>query len=151
MEAEAAVRAQKKPEPELRAAAAPRAKAAVRPLTVLRWAAASLFVMAALLCVMVGNAQLNRLNNQAARLKSQLSSAKSEEVQLNVQLESRTSLNNVENYAVNKLGLQKIGPYQIEYVHLLNKDKVELGSDTNIFARLCGDVLEYLQQLANSI
>lgn len=150
--AEAAVREEKAAAPQSTAAPAARPRAAVRPLTVLRWAAVSLFAMTALLAVMVGNVQLNRLNNQEAQLKSQLSNAKSAQVQLNVQLESRTSLDNVENYAVNKLGLQKIGPYQIEYVHLLNTDKVELGSDSgNIFARLCGGVLEYLQRLANSI
>ncbi len=146
----AARRAQKPAKPA--GAAAPAARAAVRPLTVVKCAAAGAFVMVALLAVMVGNVQLNRLNNQASRLKSQLSNAKSAQVQLNVQLESRASLDNVENYAVNKLGLQKIGSYQIEYVHMLDKDKVELGSsDGNIFARVYGVVLEYFQRLANSI
>ena len=153
-EAGAAQRFPQRPaaEAQPRKKAAPRARQAVRPFTVLKWAAAGVLVMLALLSVMVGNAQINRFNNQAASLRSQLNNAKSEEVQLNVQLESRTSLDNVETYAVSKLGLQKLGPYQIEYVHMMDKDKVELGADTgNIFARVYGAALEYLQRLANSI
>lgn len=120
-------------------------KPSVRPLAVLKWSAASLLVLLSLTAVMLGNVQINKLNNQANTMRKQMSNAQSEQIRLSVSLESRTSLSNVENYAVNKLGLQKIGQYQIQYVHLADKDKVEVSPESrNIFVRLYNFILEYL-------
>ena len=117
----------------------------VRPLTALKWSASSLLVLLSLTAVMLGNVQINKLNNQTNTMRKEISSAQSEQIRLSVLLESRTSLNNVENYAVNKLGLQKIGQYQIQYIHLADKDKVEVSPESrNIFVRLYNFILEYL-------
>ena len=120
-------------------------RAAVRPLAVLKWSTVSLLVLLSLTAVMFGNVQINKLNNQTSTMRKQLSSAQSEQIRLSVSLESRTSLNNVENYAVSKLGLQKIGQYQIQYIHLADKDKVEVSPEgRSIFVRLYNLILEYL-------
>ena len=122
-------------------------KKQLSPLAVLKWATVSGLVMAALLAVMVSNLTLNELDQQISASQNQLNVAKSEYVSLNMELESRTSLQNVEDYAVNKLGLEKIGQYQIQYVRLAQQDKVELSNDGNLavnfFDGLINRIVEY--------
>jgi hypothetical protein len=107
-------------------------------------------VMAALIYFMVGNVKINVLSNEITAAQKKLDSALSEQTSLNVQLEGRMSLQNVENYAVNTLGLEKVGEYQIEYVSLTNENHVQVSSGQQnpiikIFLSIYTRVLEYLK------
>lgn len=104
-------------------------KQAVKPVTVIKWVFVSIFVMLSLTSIMVGNIKITQLDDQISKLQKNYNSIKSDQVSLNSQLETRMSMQKVEDYAVNKLGLVKVQPFQIEYVHFTDQDKVEVSSD----------------------
>lgn len=120
---------------------------AVRPASVVKWVFVSLFVMLSLASIMVGNIKITQQNDDIASTQKNLNMVKSEQVSLNAKLESRMSIQKVEDYAVNKLGLVKIQPYQIQYVHLTNKDNIEVNGNgldfTGYFENVINSVVEY--------
>jgi hypothetical protein len=122
-------------------------KNAVKPATVVKWVFVSLFVMASLASIMVGNIKITRLNDQITNAQKTLDNAESKEVSLNAKLEARMSMSKVEDYATNKLGLVKVQSYQIQYVQLTDKDRVVVNGDaggiTGFFKNLFSSVLEY--------
>jgi len=122
----------------------PAAKPSIKPAAVLKIIATSLFVLLSLTAFLLCNVQLTSLSDEVSKAQKELNESKNEEIRLNIQLESRMSLNNVESYAVDKLGLQKIGQYQIYYLHMNNKDKIELSPKSeNLFVQLINRILEY--------
>lgn len=119
--------------------------AAIRPATLVKWAASAMVVVLLLSAILLSNVQLTRLNDKISAAQQQLTAANAEEVRLNMQLEGRSSLNNVENYAVGKLGLQKMGQYQLHYIRLMDKDKVQISpKGDSILERLMNQILAYL-------
>ena len=68
-----------------------------------------------------GSARLDEVNHQVA---DQLSIVTSENTRLNMELKSKVSLERVDEYATNVLGMVKQGSYQIEYVDLSAADGV---------------------------
>ena len=74
--------------------------------------------------VLYSRAQVTELTTQISSTESDLSEAKSEYDYLNLQLESRTDLETVEDYAVTQLGLVKVDSSQITYLTLESEDKV---------------------------
>ena len=99
--------------------------------------------------MLYGKVETNRLFGEVAELEQQLQSLEAENVALAAEYESRTSLKNVEEYAQNTLGLQKLDKAQIEYVEFEGDSVIEV-VDTekqNIFVRIknwFADVCEYL-------
>lgn len=123
--------------------------ARLHPLVFLKWAVICMFFTFSLAGIMICNVQINELDQAVTQAEKQVASSKSQEISLNMELESRMSLQNVENYAVNKLGYDKLDPYQVEYVHLTDSDKVVLSSNsgnaiTTLFDNLFQRVKEYL-------
>lgn len=119
--------------------------ASVRPAQAVRWGAAGLLCLMALISIILCDVQITSLSDQISKKQSQLTSAKADEVRLDMQLQSRVSLDNVEKYATENLGMQKAGEYQVNYIHITNKDKIVLGKDSqNLIARLYDWVLAYL-------
>lgn len=91
-------------------------------------------ILAMLVCMMLNNVKLVNLSGDMTKLTTSLTNEKSEYVTLNMQLESRMSLKNVETNALTKLGMQKVQSYQIEYINMSNGDKVVVSPDSgNIF------------------
>lgn len=124
-----------------------KSKVSVKPATVVKWVFVSAFVMISLLSIMIGNINITKQNDEISKAQKSLSTAQSEQVSLNSKLESRMSMQKVENYAVNKLGLVKIQPFQIEYVHLNGTDKVEVSNDNflvfGFFKNIADSIMEY--------
>lgn len=122
-------------------------KQAVRPAAVVKWVFVSLFVMMSLASIMIGNIKITQQNDEISSAQKNLNMVQSEQVSLNAKLESRMSMQKVEDYAVNKLGLVKIQPYQIQYIHLTDKDNVEINGNglgiTGFFENLINSVVEY--------
>ena len=92
---------------------------------------------------------LTELNDQTTTLNTELEKLQSEKIQKSTELESQMSLKNIEEYAVNNLGLVKMDQSQVEYVDLESGNKVEVkqqqddsfwGSIKQVFQNL----LEYL-------
>ncbi len=83
--------------------------------------------------------RVNELNVGLQKAQKQLGEAQSEYTQLRMAAQSMASLNAVEEYAKNVLGMQKIQPGQVEYIRINNTDKVEVadqGENKNIFEKI---------------
>lgn len=103
----------KMPEKDPRQAAREQREAAV--FTVKICMVAIMFV--SLFAVMLyGKFQLNALNLEMDRMQKKLEIAQSENVRLNMESDSRVSLDKVEEYAVTRLGMIKKENYHAEYV-----------------------------------
>lgn len=68
----------------------------------------------------------NTAYNKVAALNSELNLMEAENVRLQSELESRMSAKNVEDYAENVLGMQKIDSEQIEYIKIQTYDVVNI-------------------------
>ena len=55
-----------------------------------------------------------------------------ENVRLNMQLDSMISLEKVENYAKDELGMTKVEGYQIEYIDLSGADTVTVSGNKSV-------------------
>lgn len=117
-----------------------------KPATVVKWVFVSLFVMLSLTSIMVGNIKLTQLNDQMTSVQKSLNDAKSDEVSLNAQLETRMSMSQVEEYATSKLGLVKVQPYQVQYIHLTNTDKVVVSSDKTGMPAVFANVIDFFKE-----
>ena len=73
--------------------------------------------------------QIAELSDQISTAKSELSQAQSEYDYLNMQVQSKTSLANVEEYARNVLGMKKLDNYQVEYITIQDQTPVEVDSE----------------------
>ncbi len=68
----------------------------------------------------------NTMYNRVSSLSTELGIAKDENVRLQSELESRISAQNVEEYAVNVLGMRKIDSSQITYIRIQTDDVVNI-------------------------
>ena len=75
---------------------------------------AILFTMVAV--VMYCRVQLNEINAQYNNVKSQITIAESDNVRLNMELDAKASVYNIDEYAVEVLNMYKIGEQQINYL-----------------------------------
>lgn len=106
-------------------------------------------IVALIGAVLYGKVETNRLFNEISSLQSDLSALQSENIALAAKYESATSLKNVEDYAENVLGLQKLDKAQIEYVELESDTVIEIieTENKNVFVIIknwFADVCEYL-------
>ncbi len=72
----------------------------------------------------------------------------SENVRMQSELEEKTALKSVEEYAENILGMQKLDKSQIEYVSISNGNIVDIPeNDDNIFVRMKNSINEFVEYL----
>jgi hypothetical protein len=115
-------------------------------LTMFKWSVLTAVVVLSIVSILLSNVKLITLTNQVNTAQTAYSNAKSAETMLNLQLESRMSLGNVQNYAVTKLGLQKVQSYQIVYINLASSDKVVVNThNSNEFLDFFNNILEYFK------
>lgn len=143
----------KQPEPKVETKPAIQVKTNANPVAS-SGSAFKIFIKAAvilgvLFAVLYGNVETNRLFNEISKLEAELASLQSENLALAAEYESVTSLKNVEDYAENVLGLQKLDKAQIEYVELEGDTVIEVveTQSQNIFVMLkswFADLCEYL-------
>ena len=95
---------------------------------------------------------LNELNLKVQKAQKELDSLESQEEVMNVNINKKTSLDNIENIAVNKLGMVKVENYRVRYINLVNKDNVEIleeeKGDSSILDGIVANfniLLEYLK------
>ena len=87
---------------------------------------AAILLLVGLVCYQIYcNAQYNELTTQANNLKSEYEDLVNEEIQLNVQIDAKAELNNIEAIATS-MGMSKIQQHQIEYVNLGSEDRAEV-------------------------
>ena len=68
--------------------------------------------------------QLDEINRDITNKEYEIELAQSDSVKLNNTLSSMISINNVEDYAANVLGMVKVQDYQVVYVDLSSSDSV---------------------------
>ena len=92
-----------------------------------------LFCLLAILGMLIYmQAKLDNVNRQIARTQQTLEETKSETVRLQMELNSIISIDKVEDYAVNTLGMVKIESGQVEYIDLSGEDKVILSGNKTL-------------------
>lgn len=85
------------------------------------------FVSAFLIAIsflIAGRVQLTELGNKMNSAQNELSITKNQITILSMQVNSKLSLDEVELYASEKLGMVKQNSNQIEYINVISKDKV---------------------------
>lgn len=103
-----------------------------------------------LLCaILYGKVESSKLYGQMAELENQYKILTSENARMQTEIESKNSYENIEEYAINELGLQKINNSQKEYIEVQNEDVVKVveNKDKNVFISIKNwvcDVLEYI-------
>lgn len=88
-----------------------------------------LALFAVLLAISYRNSQINESFNEVQALKTELASIQKENEQLEVNIENSLNLNNVEQAAKEKLGMQKLTNKQTAYIELPKKDYVKSASE----------------------
>ncbi len=138
--------------PEKKAEAAP--KISVKRRNVQEGSTPKLFVSAVALClllccVLYGNVETDSLYSQIADEKVRIDVLASENVRMKSEIEAKTSLKNIENFAENVLGLQKLDNSQKEYIEISNDNSVVIPENTeNVFVKIKNkffDIVEYLK------
>ena len=86
-------------------------------------------IVSALLLTMIGfsiysRVRLDELDRQLTQINSDTDIIVSENTRLKSEINSRISLDKVEEYAQNELGMVKVENYQIKYIDLDAKDQV---------------------------
>lgn len=103
-----------------------------------------------ILCaVLYGKVETNALFSDIHDLERQLKELKSENITLEAEYQSRTSLKNVEDYAENVLGLKKLDKSQIEYIDMPGQSVIEIVETENknifiIIRNKLNELREYL-------
>ena len=100
-------------------------------------------------CVLYGKVETAKLQSEIAQQEDTVDMLKSENVRMQSEIEGKTSLSNIEDYAENVLGLQKLDKSQIEYVELETGNVIEIPeTSSNVFVIIKNkfyDILEYLR------
>ena len=87
----------------------------------------ALFVI--LVAISYRNSAINESFSKVRALKSELSDIQKENEQLEVSIENNLNLNNIEQIAKEKLGMQKLTNRQTVYVELPKKDYVQAAKE----------------------
>lgn len=118
------------------------------------WQTAKILVISLCLLSMFAGLLYSRLRSdeltrEIDAASAQLAEAQGENVRLNMQLDAMISLEKVENYAKNDLGMTKVEGYQIEYIDLSGADSVSVSGKKSVTptgeTTLTEKLLEYLK------
>lgn len=82
-------------------------------------------MVASLAAVLSTDAKINEVNNSIINLDEQISRQQSQIITLKMDIEESMSIKNIEEYAINELGMQKVSRNQVEYIRLNTEDKIE--------------------------
>ena len=74
---------------------------------------------------------LTELNDKEAQLNKSMSAIENDNARKQTQLETKMSPKNIEDYAVNTLGLVKLDQAKIKYVNISQKNKIEVKKPAN--------------------
>lgn len=134
--------------PQIKHKKMPRSKSRVR-LKCIQRIAIGLLAFAIMFAFIYGKVELSRITNEQSELMAQLAQLEENNLSLESELEAKTSLVKVEDYAENELGLVKLDKSQIEYVEIENDNVIEVieKKDDSIWSSIKNwfdSVLEYI-------
>ena len=113
------------------------------------------FIMVAVLmltlfsAVLYGRFKVDELDREISNINTEITAAQSENVRLNMQIDSVISLKNVEDYAQTQLGMVKMESHQIEYIDLSGEDRVVLSGTKSLSAdntSFMSKMMEYISK-----
>ncbi|MFT3952148.1 MAG: hypothetical protein QM689_09460 [Oscillospiraceae bacterium] len=107
-----------------------------------------LLILTLLGMTLYGRVELSRIVAEQSGLTDQLEELDKDNQALSAELEAQSGLTNVEDYAENTLGLQKLDKAQIEYVEIPKSTVIEVvqTEDKSFWGEVkdwFGDVMEY--------
>ena len=76
--------------------------------------------------------KLDEINRYISSVEKKIELAQSDAVKLNNELNAIVSINNVEEYATNELGMTKIQDYQVYYIDMSSQDYVAVANGESI-------------------
>lgn len=119
-------------------------KQSISPLAIFGFAAAAVLLVFSLLA----RVQFTQASAETAKLESQLSELTEQQSKLTIAYESAVNLTDIENYAINTLGMQKPRADQVRYVSTSAQDKAEIlngtdGTDSNKASNIVDSLREY--------
>ena len=95
--------------------------------------ALSMLSIAVMVSMIIGivytNSQITEITTDISAVQKEITELESEKAYLDFTLESRMSLNEIENYAVNVLGMVKMDSTQVEYIEIESENKVEFSGE----------------------
>ncbi|MGN0621276.1 MAG: hypothetical protein ACI4I9_05365 [Porcipelethomonas sp.] len=101
-----------------------------------------------LFSVIYGKVETDKMSRQISDANTRYESVRSENVRLQSEIESKMTLKNIEEYAVNVLGLQKLDNSQIEYVQTQTDDVVEIPEEEkSIFVKIKDKIDEFVEYI----
>ena len=106
-----------------------------------------LLIFASLFVISYRNSLINESFNKGETLKANLAAIQKENEQLKVNLENSYNLNNIEELAKTKLGMQKLDNSQKVYVSLDKQDYVEQASEEVVME----DNQNWFEKLLNTL
>ena len=111
--------------------------------------ALSVIALALFSAMMFGRVEISRLISEQTTQLEELEKLQSENISLQSELAQKKNMTKVEEYAEEKLGLQKLDKTQTDYIRLETQDKASVvkNEDDNVFVRIknwFGSVLEYI-------
>ena len=95
----------------------------------IRQTLAVLAIFVVLVAISYRNSQINESFSKVQDLKSNLAAVQKENEQLEVNIENSLNLNNIEQAAKEKLGMQKLTNKQTVYIELPKKDYVKSANE----------------------
>ncbi|MGN0633197.1 MAG: septum formation inhibitor [Oscillospiraceae bacterium] len=115
----------------------------------IRIIAAAVIVLFLFSFMTYGRVELAKLYSEKTELEAELTLLQNENISLESELAQKTGLTKVEDYAENRLGLQKLDKSQIEYVEIEEQTSAQTVSpdNSNIFVKIrdwFNGALEYL-------
>lgn len=76
--------------------------------------------------------KLDEINREISSVEKKIELAQSDAVKLNNELNAIVSINNVEEYATNELGMTKVQDYQVYYIDMSSEDYVAVANGQSI-------------------
>ncbi len=114
-----------------RTAAQVRQQTAVNTKQTFKVMAISITILLFMALAIFSRIQLDEINREINSVENQMELAKSESIRINNELNAIMSINNVEDYAVNELGMVKVEDHQVVYVDLSEADYVAKANGKN--------------------
>lgn len=83
--------------------------------------------------------KLDEINREISSVEKKIELAQSDAVKLNNELNAIVSINNVEEYATNQLGMTKIQDYQVYYIDMSTDDRVAVVNGESVAESINND------------
>lgn len=103
-----------------------------------------LIVTALTFLMIYGRVALTETTAEVTRAKQTLSTLENENIRIQMEIDRKMSLSNIEEYAVTQLNMGKVEQYQIETVSIGQNEEILVmkdNSDTNFFQRVYAKIM----------